>query len=236
MIKLSDRLQKIADFIEPGESAADIGTDHGFLPMALRERGISPHVILSDIKEGPLEKARDNIGKYLPELEFDIRIGSGIRTISSGEVDVIVIAGMGSVLITEILRDDLLKSRSYRKLILQPRNAQAKLRRWLLENGFVIVDEALVRERKYICEIIAAVPGGETVIPDPEDINLEISPILFEKNDPLLVEFIENKIRIESKVFAAIQAADARDMKEQLKKSRERIELLQELQKRRELR
>ena len=107
MIKLSDRLQKIADFIEPGESVADIGTDHGFLPIALWEQGKSPHVILSDINSGPLEKARFNINKHFPEKQFDIRIGNGIQTIRPAEVDNIVIAGMGGLLIAEILGDEL---------------------------------------------------------------------------------------------------------------------------------
>lgn len=234
MVKLSDRLQKIAEFIEPGESVADIGTDHGFLPIALWERGTSPHVILSDINAGPLEKARANINRHFPEKEFDIRIGSGIRTIAPGEVDAIVIAGMGGLLISEILGDDLDKTKSYRKLILQPRNAQDKLRAWLLENGFAIADEVLVKERKYICEIMLAVPDGQNKKIAPGNIDLEINPILFEKKEPLLVEFIENKIRIESKVLTAIQTGAVKDKAEKLKKSKERIELLQELRKRSE--
>jgi tRNA (adenine22-N1)-methyltransferase len=241
MIKLSDRLQKIADFIEPGESVADIGTDHGFLPIALWEQGKSPHVILSDINSGPLEKARSNINKHFPEKQFDIRIGNGIRTIKPAEVDNIVIAGMGGLLISEILGDDLEKSKSYKKLILQPRNGQNKLRAWLLENGFAIRDEVLVRERKYLCEIILAVPGdrgtetGSGNAVDPDDIALEISPILFIKKDPLLVEFIENKIRIESGVHAAIKAGAVKDKAEKLQKSEERIKLLYELRKRSDL-
>ncbi len=234
MIKLSDRLQKIADFIDPGESVADIGTDHGFLPIALWESGKSPHVILSDIKPGPLEKAKANIDKYYPDKDFDIRIGSGIRTIKPAEVDAVVIAGMGGQLIAEIIGDDLEKSRSYRKFVLQPRNAQDKLRGWILEHGFEIRDEALVREGKYLCEIILAVPGSLPAKKEPENLDLEISPILFEKKDPLLVEFIENKIRIENKVHAAIKSGAARDKAELLKKSEKRIELLRELRKRSE--
>ncbi len=235
MIKLSERLQKISDFIEPGESVADIGTDHGFLPIALWEQGKSPHVILSDINSGPLEKARFNINRYFPEKQFDIRIGNGIRTIQPAEVDNIVIAGMGGLLIAEILGDDLEKTKSYRKLILQPRNSQNRLRAWLLENGFEILDEALVRERKYLCEIILAVPcaGGVEKDPgliiDPDDVDLEISPILFAKKDPLLVEFIENKIRIESGVHAAIETGAVKNKAEKLQKSEERIKLLYEL-------
>ena len=234
MIKLSDRLQKIADFIEPGESVADIGTDHGFLPIALWERGKCPHVILGDINAGPLEKARANIQKHYPDKTFDVRIGSGIQTVLPAEVDVIVIAGMGGLLIAEILGDDLKKSKSFKKLILQPRNAQDKLRLWLVENGFDFADETLVRERKYLCEIILVVPvkpGLETKAPC-NLIDLEISPILFKKNDPLLVEFIENKIRIENKVYEAIQAAAVKNKVEKLRESKERIKLLYELRKR----
>lgn len=232
MVKLSDRLQKIADFIEPGESIADIGTDHGFLPIALWESGKSPYVILSDINDGPLEKARANINKYFPEKEFDLRIGSGIKTLKPAEVDAIVVAGMGGLLIAEILEDDLAKSRSYKKWILQPRNGQDKLRGWLLEHGFAIKDEVLVREGKYLCEIILAVPDSQNLKSEPGILDLEISPILFAKKDPLLVEFIENKIRIEKKVYEAIQTGAIKDKADKLKKSEDRIELLQKLRKR----
>ena len=235
MLKLSDRLQKISDFIEKGESVADIGTDHGFLPISLWETGKSPRVILSDINEGPLEKARINIQKHNPDNDFDIRLGCGIQTIRRAEVDDIVIAGMGGLLIAEILGDDLEKSKSYHKLILQPRNAQDKLRKWLLENGFEIVDEVLVRERKYICEIILAVPLKPCSVPVvtfDHPMDFEISPILITKKDPLLVEFIENKNRIEKKVCGAIQAKAVKDKAGKLRESEERIKLLEELRKR----
>lgn len=254
MVKLSARLQKIADFIEPGESVADIGTDHGFLPAALWESGKSPRVILSDINAGPLKKAKTNLDRYFPDKKFDLRIGNGIRTLEPAEVDTIVIAGMGGLMIADILGGNLEKSKTYRKLILQPRNAQDKLRRWLLENGFTIRDEALVRERKYLCEIIVAVPSNQQIDSRPKgsrqstegqaphrpvkrfsDLDLEISPILFEKNDPLLIEFIENKIRIEMKVYNEIQAGAKKDKAEKLEKSAKRLELLLDLKKRREL-
>jgi Predicted SAM-dependent methyltransferase len=232
MIKLSARLQTIADLIEHGETVADIGTDHGFLPIALWEAGKSPHVILSDINEGPLEKARLNINKYYPGKEFDLRIGSGLQTIQPGEADAVVIAGMGGLLIAEILGDNLQKTKTYSRLILQPRNAQDKLRAWLFENGFLIKDETLVREGKYLCEIIMAAPDDQEDLWKPSEADFEFSPILFEKNDPLLVEFIENKIRIEKKVYEAIQSGATRDRENRLKTSEERIKLLQELKRR----
>lgn len=230
MIKLTDRLQKITDFIDKGESVADIGTDHGFLPISLWESGKSPYVILSDVNAGPLEKARYNIVKYYPGEDFDLRIGDGINTLKPAEVDAVVIAGMGGLLISEILGADPELTRSFKKFILQPRNAQDKLRGWLLGNGFRIDNEALVREGKYLCEIILAVPSDQRA--ETSGIDLEISPLLFEKKDPLLVEFIENKIRIEKKILEAIRAGANKGQADKLEKSEERIKILQELRKR----
>ena len=235
MIKLSDRLQKIADLIQQGESIADIGTDHGFLPLSLWETGKSPYVILSDINSGPLDKAKANMNKYFPEMDFDIRIGSGLASIKPAEVDSIVIAGMGGALISEILGEDPDKARTFKKYVLQPRNAQDKLRGWLLDNGFQIVDEALVRERKYLCEIVVAFPGNSHESSaniqglTRNDIDLEISPVLFKKQDPLLVEFIENKIRIEKKILRAIKTGARQDREEKLEQTENRIKLLQEM-------
>ena len=86
MIKLSQRLQLIFDMIEEGETMADIGTDHGFLPMALWESGKCRKVILSDVNSGPLEKARENMAKAGIPMEMDMRMGDGLDTIQPGEV------------------------------------------------------------------------------------------------------------------------------------------------------
>ena len=98
MIKLSDRLNVIAEEIEMGETVADIGTDHGFLPIFLWENRISPKVIMTDISEGSLNKAIENCRRFHPETEFDFRLGSGIDVLSEGETDDLIIAGMGGML------------------------------------------------------------------------------------------------------------------------------------------
>jgi len=231
MVKISERLQKLASYVGKGEKIADIGTDHGFLPIDLWMRGISPHVILSDINSGPLEKAKANIKTHCPDNVFDIRLGSGLETIENGEVDTIIIAGMGGLLIAAILEADLEKTRSFKKYIFQPRNAQDKLRGWLLENGFSIMDEALVREGKDICEIIVAEPSAYKASGNTElnNLNLEVSPLLFEKKDPLLNEFIENKIRIEKRIIEDISMAWNEKNNEKLKETEERLDVLKKL-------
>ncbi|MGI6731350.1 MAG: tRNA (adenine(22)-N(1))-methyltransferase [Anaerovoracaceae bacterium] len=232
-IKLTDRLQAIADFVKPGESIADIGTDHGFLPMTLFNSGVSPHVILCDVNKGPLEKASNNIIEYFPGKTFDMRLGDGLSPLEAGEVDVVVIAGMGGLLIADILAKDIKKTRSFKKFILQPRNAQDKLRSWLYENSFDIIDEVLVKERKYICEIIVAVPQGShheiLETPDESPLEFEISPLLFQKKDPLLLEFLKNKIKIEEKIIHDIKKGSGKNHMEQLNISKERLKALEGL-------
>lgn len=128
MMKLSPRLKKIAEQINAGETMADIGTDHGFLPIYLWENKICPKVIMADISSGSLLKARENCEMYDPDARFDLRLGSGIEVLEEAEVDAVVMAGMGGILMTEILEKDIKKSLSFRKLILQPRKDVGKLR------------------------------------------------------------------------------------------------------------
>lgn len=175
MIKLSGRLAAMAALVNQGERIADIGTDHGLLPLALWETGISPYVIFSDVQPGPLERAKANIAQHFPGNDFDLRLGSGLETLAEGEVDTVMIAGMGGLLIIQILEANLEKAKSFKKFVFQPRNAQDKLRRWLIDHEFCILDEVLVQEGKYICEIFAASPGGTGAETSFDDLAVQLS-------------------------------------------------------------
>ncbi len=184
MIKLSDRLQKIANSVNNGETMADIGTDHGFLPIYLVTSGISPRVIMSDISEQSLMKSKQNSEKYIDEAEdkVDFRVGDGLCVLEPAEVDVVVVAGMGGKLIVDILAADMNLTCSFKKFIFQPRIGQGHLRKWLLENGFVIIRDDLVREGRYIPEIITALSPGafEVVSHDTEAVCRKIAGTEYE--------------------------------------------------------
>ena len=157
MTELSIRLQKIADRINEGETMADIGTDHGFLPIYLIENDISPSVIMTDVSRPSLMKGSDNLDMLGADRDrADFRVGDGISVLKSGETDAVVIAGMGGMLIRDIMSVDMDHTCSFRKYILQPRTRQGHLRKWLLENGFTIIHEDLVEEGRFIPEIITA--------------------------------------------------------------------------------
>lgn len=205
---LTERLMAMANQVEKGESVADIGTDHGYLPMYLFKEEISPKVIMADISKGSLNKAKQNCREMYPNEKFDFRLGYGLKVIKRGEVDDIVIAGMGGVLISDILGKDMGKSKTFKKLILQPRTAQGRLRFWLIRKGFDIVEEQLIREGRFICEIITAVPGEpkeELKLEEgPDAIQWEIPPWVAKLNTPLAKEFVQQKLDRENRILTSM--------------------------------
>ena len=171
-MRLSDRIHKLAEMVRIGETVADIGTDHGYFPMLLIKNGISPRVIMSDISEGSLAKAKETFKiAGLSADESDFRIGDGLKTIDNAETDIAIIAGLGGYTIIDILSADEIKTKSFKRLILQPRKHSGALRYYLYTHGFDITDEVLSTEGKFECEIIVAEPSQDNcrVAPYPED-------------------------------------------------------------------
>ena len=118
---------------------ADIGTDHGYLPYKMFENNLIQQSILCDINDGPLENAKQTFKNSTYNEHATFRLGSGIKPLNNGEVDVVFIAGMGGGLIQNILTENLDKTKSFAYYVLQPMTEQSQLRTWLLENNFEIL-------------------------------------------------------------------------------------------------
>ncbi|MBR2546977.1 MAG: SAM-dependent methyltransferase [Eubacterium sp.] len=160
-VRLSARLSQIASYIGAGESVCDVGTDHGFIPIFLAEQGGHDPVIMSDVSKGSLAKAVSDAeeelsGKDIPQA----RLGDGLDVLEPGEVDDIVIAGMGGLQILDIMTWDFVKTLSYRKYILQPRRDSAILRKWLEINKFTIIEQCIVPENGRFSEILCVSTDG----------------------------------------------------------------------------
>ena len=150
-MKISTRLKECATFVSPFTKVADIGTDHALLPIYLVKQGIARHVIASDVRPGPLGFAKKNVQKEGLQ-NIDIVLSDGIKHIDD-DIEVIIISGMGGKLISDILKDDL---KSVKRLILQPNMASSMLRNYLVEIGFQIVEESMIRDNNIIYEVIVA--------------------------------------------------------------------------------
>ncbi len=159
-MKSSNRLLTMTKEIRPYDRVIDIGSDHGYLPLLLlREIGCSK-VIVTDISPWSLKKAEKNIEKEIPDYKNDSKIifrqGDGLDVLSKGEANIAVIAGMGGLLISQIIENNIETALSLDKIIMQPRKNQGELRYWLWNNGFRISSEHLAQEGRFICEIIVA--------------------------------------------------------------------------------
>ena len=149
-MSISKRLVTIADLVTPGYRASDIGTDHGYVPIYLLRNHICEHVIAADISPGSLEKASQNILRAGFSESIECRLSDGLSEIRPGEVDSIIISGMGGILMDRILRSGLDVVRAAKELILSPHRNSELITAFAKEYGFAIVyDEVILDKKKY---------------------------------------------------------------------------------------
>lgn len=229
-MKLTDRLLKIADLVTKGKKIADIGTDHGYIPVYLLNKGHVDFAILADVNKGPLENARSEVRHNNLTDKVDLRLGSGIEVLNENEVDEVIIAGMGGILISELLEAKKSVAHNLDKLILQPMQAQDELRKYLLNNGYEILDEVLVKEDFRIYEIIVAKYTSKNTVVDDE-IYYEVGKKFIENKDPLLNEFIDKKIFMYNSILKKLEGKTGEEIEKKIKISTEKISKLENLKK-----
>lgn len=144
MIELSKRMQSVADMIQPCDAVGDIGCDHAFVSIYLVEQRRAKRVIASDVRRGPIVIAKRNIEAMNLSDQIEIRMGDGLDTIVPGEVNAVVLAGMGGMLMIDILeRGEEVVTRCD-QLVLQPQSDIEKVRRYLAEKGYHLADEQML--------------------------------------------------------------------------------------------
>lgn len=158
MIAIDKRLKTIAKFINKDSFVLDVGADHGYLSIYLIESGIAKKVTATDVKKMPLESAEKNIIEHNLTDRINTLLTDGLKGINLTEVTDIVVAGMGGILISEILSEK--HPLQDKNLVLQPMTQAPFLRKWLCKNGYHIVSEApvFVGDKGY-CVINAVYDG-----------------------------------------------------------------------------
>ena len=183
---ISKRLNKISSHIK-GKRMADIGTDHGLVPIFLIENKIVDYAIAADISKPSLQKAIDLAKEK--NIELDARLGDGMEVLKPEDgIETVVIAGMGGVLIGEILSASEISKNV--RLILQPMQGAKELRKYLFENGYEIIDEDVVFEDDRYFEIIVAEYDGK-IREVPNEIELKIPIQALRKNQEEAFLFVE---------------------------------------------
>ena len=223
-----NRLECIKFMVSKCRIAADIGTDHGYVAEMLLRDNICEKVIATDLNEGPLNRAVEHLTSVNLNSKCDFRLGSGLTVLSENEADALIIAGMGGELIADIIEASKYIALKTEQLILQPMTTADKLRRYLYENGFKIIDENIVKELHHYYFIIKAVPGNEKI---ENEIYYEISKILLEKKDPLMVEYLNKLQSINENIIRNIEKTNNKDYNEKIDRLKKKNNKIKELMK-----
>ena len=205
---MNKRLKTIADMIRDGRGLIDVGTDHGYLPVWLAQRGYTGLLCASDIHPSPLDSARKTARDAALEKRIRFLLSDGLDDCPQREIDTIVIAGMGGDLICRILdRADWCLDGAY-TLILQPMTKAEVLRYWLANNGFCLEEEKLVRDGAILYQIIRARYRGNMVLSDAELFAGAFENI---RRDPLCREWLDALIRRFEKEERGLLSAESRE-------------------------
>lgn len=166
-MELSPRLMSIARKVPEGSKLVDVGTDHGHLPVWLLLQGQISCAIASDLRKGPLERAKDTARQYGQAERISFRLSDGLAQIRPEEADTVVIAGMGGETISAIL-EAAPWTRDGKLLLLQPMTGASALREWLQCNGYAILSEDISCEGKKLYTDWAVVGGTMPPLTPPE--------------------------------------------------------------------
>ena len=199
-MKLTQRLEMTASLVEKGKRLDDIGTDHAYLPVFLVLNNTVPEAIASDLRKGPLENARATVKEYLLEDKIELRLSDGFDNYYPSEADNYVLAGMGGILMTELVRrTDWLKNPDL-KLIFQPQSHSHILRKYLCENGFEIRNELTCSEGRRLYTAFDCIFTGRA---ETYSEHYYYFGNLESKNDPVSVAFVKKqKDKLEKEMLA----------------------------------
>ena len=224
-VNLSARMKAVADLVTVGNSACDVGCDHGYVSIYLVKERKAPKVFAMDINKGPLERAGQNVRQAGLSDYITLRLSDGLLNYQPGEAKSLVIAGMGGRLMKKILEREIEKTRSFQELILQPQSELQAFREFLRNAGYSIVEEDMILEEDKFYPVIKAMAGsyqGEN--PKLED---RFGPVLLKKKHPVLQLYLQKEWESSMKIKAELSGAgESRKVAERLRELSEEMDYL----------
>ncbi len=210
MIKLSKRMSAVAAMVSKGSILADIGTDHAYVPIALIQQGKIPRAIAMDINAGPLQRATEHIAMCQLEDYIETRLSDGVESLKIDEADSILIAGMGGELVIHILTEGEKVCRQVKELILQPQSELRKVRRFLREHNYKIVDEDMIFEEGKYYPMMKVIPVENDPFwkNKPENIIIPCDmygPILLKNGNPVLRRFLVKQHKQLTQILSGLE-------------------------------
>jgi len=202
---LSMRLERVAAHMPAGARLADIGSDHGYLPVALMRRGAIAAAVAGEVAQTPFHAAVRTVRDNGLEQQITVRQANGLAAIEAAdEITAISICGMGGETIRDILESGKARLSGRERLILQPNGGEQPLRQWLMENNYRILCEELLRENGFYYEIIVAERAGPVLYTAEE---LYFGPLQMQARSPVFLGKWQRMLLEKQKVLASFARA-----------------------------
>ncbi|NWF08392.1 tRNA (adenine(22)-N(1))-methyltransferase TrmK [Pseudomonas salomonii] len=202
---LSMRLERVAAHVPVGAHLADIGSDHGYLPVALMRRGVITAAVAGEVATTPFHAAQRTVRDNGLEQHISVRLADGLAAIEAGDgITAISVCGMGGETIRDILDSGKAYLSGEERLILQPNGGEQRLRQWLMENGYRILCEELLRENRFYYEIIVAERAGAVTYTDEQ---LYFGPLQMQARSPEFLAKWQRMLRQKHKTLASFEQA-----------------------------
>lgn len=222
------RIAAIAELVIKDERAADIGTDHAKLALYMLSAGIVPYMIISDLNNGPFNRALETVAASLYSDKIEVRQGNGLTILKQNEVFNVILAGMGGDTIVEILSFDLEKARSFKHYVLQPMSKPQAVRRFLSSQGWPILQEQVVKEKEHLFVIISTCPGEKRYELTP--LQMDVGPHVLENYQLAAVkEYLLSWLKKYRVALAGLESTDITGSKILKKQYEEKISKLKEI-------
>ena len=199
------RLERVAAHVPVGAHLADIGSDHGYLPVALMRRGVITAAVAGEVATTPFHAAQRTVRDNGLEQHISVRLADGLAAIEAGDgITAISVCGMGGETIRDILDSGKAYLSGEERLILQPNGGEQPLRQWLMENGYRILCEELLRENRFYYEIIVAERAGPVTYTDEQ---LYFGPLQMQARSPEFLAKWQRMLRQKHKTLASFEQA-----------------------------
>lgn len=225
---ISNRLKSVAGMVTKGYTVADIGTDHGYVPIYLIKHDISPKVYAMDINSGPLKIARANVENEGFEDRIIIKQANGMKALEPGRAESVIISGMGGELIVQILKESKVND-MVKEFILSPHKNPEVLRKYLIDNNYKITEEIMLKDSGKYYTIMKAVHGTENTY---EMIELLYGRKLIEERNRTLREYLEIEEKKFSKIYNEMRNNGSKELpgvEQKLKNIRKTLEKIEKL-------
>lgn len=222
---LSKRLRTIASLVPAGSRVADVGTDHGYIPICLVKNNVAVSAIAMDVRSGPLSRAAEHVKEYGLEDRIELRLSDGMDALEEGEADTVVISGLGGPLMVDILTRGQRVSQSVKCFVLSPQSDIPGVRVFLRENGYRIDQEVFLKDEGKYYTVMQASHGQSRPGRYIDDL---YGKYLLDQGDEVLTEYLKKESAKYRELLPTLEASPKEETRQRAGRMKEELSFMEQ--------